>query len=95
MLTDKQIAMLQRTAARYALKLYPADDKSHVMICDESGNVTINYDGEKFTFQDGTDADDALSKVKQFMTGAKTGMFLDTNATPTLEKLLKSMTPKK
>ena len=95
MLTDKNIAMLQRTAARYALKAYPADDKSHVMICDQSGNLTLNYDGERFTFQDGTDAEDALTRMKQFITGAKTGMFLENNATPALEKFLKGMSPKK
>lgn len=91
MLTNKHIAMLQRTAERYHLKLYPADDKSHVMICDESGNLTINYDGETFTFQDGIEAEDPLTRMKQFVTGAKTGMWLEGNATPALDKLLKGL----
>lgn len=95
MLTDKHLAMLQRTAARYALKAYPADDKSHVMICDESGNLTLNYDGKRFTFADGTDAEDALTRMKQFITGAKTVMALENNLTPALERFFKTMTPKK
>ncbi len=95
MLTPKHIAMLQRTAERYRLKLYPADDGSHVMVCDESENLCINFDGQKFTFQDGIEVISSVTKpMKQFMTGAKTGMWLENNATPALENFLAKLTPK-
>jgi hypothetical protein len=91
-LTPKHIAMLQRTSARYGLKFYPADDGSHVMLVDESSGLSVNFDGESFTFLDGEPAIEPLPKnVKQFMTGAKTGMWLENNATPALENFLKEL----
>lgn len=94
MLTPKHLVMLQRTADRYRLKLYPADDASHVMVCDES--ECFNFDGVKFTAQDGTQVVGKLptKALRQFVIGAKSGMWLENNATPTLEGLLKGLSGK-
>jgi hypothetical protein len=76
MLTDKQLDILKRNVERYTLRMVVADDKSSVLIYDESGNLSVSYDGKAFRFTDGQDAGDVLQRMGRLVTGVKTAMAL-------------------